>query len=113
MNAVCTAGDEDKVYESFFDPKADVVPLVLAVLIVSVNTLVLVVMSRKSSLQSNTNLLLCSLAASDLLTGLVSVPLFIACNIVRQSMVCTLEEQMSRFISASTISHLMSVTTDR
>ena len=113
MNAVCTAGDEDKVYEGFFDPKADVVPLVLAVLIVSVNTLVLVVISRKSSLLSNTNRLLCSLAASDLLTGLVSVPLFIVCNIVRQSTVCTLEEQMSRFISASTISHLMSVTTDR
>ncbi|XP_068714642.1 histamine H2 receptor-like [Montipora foliosa] len=70
-------------------------------------------MSRKRHLRSNTNLLLGSLALSDLLTGLVSVPLFITCNIVRQSAICVSEEQMSRFISASIVSHLMSVTVDR
>ena len=110
FNSKCCISDE---MQSFFDPKADVVPLVLAVLIVSVNSLVLVLMSRKRNLRSNTNLLLGSLALSDLLTGLVSVPLFLTCNIVRQSAICVTEEQMSRFISASIICHLMSVTVDR
>lgn len=99
--------------QGFFDPKADVVPLVLAVLIISINSVVLVLMSRKRHLRSNTNLLLGSLALSDLLTGLVSVPLFSTCNIVRQSAICVSEEQMSRFISASIVCHLMSVTVDR
>ena len=108
-----TDDEHDEFYEGYFDPKADVLPIVLAVLIVFVNGLVLFLMSRKTYLRSNTNLLLCSLAVSDLLTGLVSVPLFITCNIVRQSAVCIMEDQMSRFISASIVCHLMSVTADR
>lgn len=107
-------GDVPNLFdEGFFDPKADVVPLVLAVLIVFINTFVLVLIFRKRYLRSNTNLLLCSLAVSDLLTGLVSVPLFITCNIIRQSAICIMEEMMSRFISASIVCHLMSVTMDR
>ena len=100
-------------FEGFFDPKADVVPLVLALLIVFINTFVLVLIFRKKYLRTNTNLLLWSLAMSDLLTGVVSVPLFITCNIIRQSAICIMEEQMSRFISASIVCHLMSVTMDR
>lgn len=99
--------------QRFFDPKADVVPLVLAVFIIFVNSLVLVLISWKRYLRSSTNLLLGSLALSDLLTGLVSVPLFITCNIMRQSAICLTEEQMSRFISASIVCHLMSVTVNR
>lgn len=104
---------ENIFFEGFFDPKADVVPLVLALLIVFINTFVVVLIFRKKYLRTNTNLLLWSLAMSDLLTGVVSVPLFITCNIIRQSAICIMEEQMSRFISASTVCHLMSVTMDR
>ena len=104
---------ENIFFEGFFDPKADVVPLVLALLIVFINTFVVVLIFRKKYLRTNTNLLLWSLAMSDLLTGVVSVPLFITCNIIRQSAICIMEEQMSRFISASIVCHLMSVTIDR
>lgn len=104
---------ENMFFEGFFDPKADVVPLVLAVLIVFINTFVVVLIFRKKYLRTNTNLLLCSLAMSDLLTGVASVPLFITCNIIRKSTICIMEEQMSRFISASIVCHLMSVTVDR
>lgn len=104
---------ENIFFEGFFDPKADVVPLVLALLIVFINTFVVVLIFRKKYLRTNTNLLLWSLAMSDLLTGVVSVPLFITCNIIRQSAICIMEEQMSRFISASIVCHLMSVTMDR
>ena len=101
------------MYQGFFDPKADVPAIVLAVLIVTVNGLVLVLMARKRYLRSITNLLLCGLAVSDLLTGLVSVPLFITCGIMRQPAICISEESMARFISASIVCHLMAVTTDR
>ena len=110
---IIEATEQNEFYEGFFDPKADVLPIFLAVLIVFVNGLVLVLMARKKYLRSITNLLLCSLAVSDLLTGLVSVPLFITCNIVRQSAICILQDQMSCFISSSIVCHLLSVTTDR
>ena len=100
--------------KDFSTPKRMSFPLFSPCLLFSLTlTLVLFLMSRKYYLRSSSNLLLCSLALSDLLTGLVSVPLFITCNIVRQSAICIMEEQMSRFISASIVCHLMSVTADR
>ncbi|XP_078342325.1 histamine H2 receptor-like [Oculina patagonica] len=98
---------------NYFDPAVDVPPIVLAVLIVTVNSLVLFLMARKKYLRSITNLLLCSLAVSDLLTGLVAVPTFITCQVVRTRAPCLAEEEMSRFISASIVCHLMAVTIDR
>lgn len=97
----------------YFDPAADIPSIVLAVLVVIINGLVLLLLAKKKHLRSITNLLLCSLASSDLLTGVVGVPMFITCNIIRQSAVCLAEEEMSRFISASIVCHLMAVTTDR
>lgn len=97
----------------YFDPAADIPSIVLAVLVVIINGLVLLLLAKKKHLRSITNLLLCSLASSDLLTGVVAVPMFITCNIIRQSVVCLAEEEMSRFISASIVCHLMAVTTDR
>ena len=97
----------------YFDPAADIPAIVLAVLILIFNGLVLLLMAKKKHLRSITNLLLLSLAGSDLLTGLVAVPMFITCNVIRQSAVCLAEEEMSRFISASIVCHLIAVTTDR
>lgn len=105
-------GFNGEMYQ-YFDPAADIPAIVLAVLILIVNGLVLLLMAKKKNLRSITNLLLCSLATSDLLTGLVAVPMFITCNIIRQSEVCLTEEELSRFISASIVCHLMAVTTDR
>ena len=109
--------DDDDLYgdepEYGFYAKSDVLPIVLAALIVFANGWVLVLMFRKKYLRTLSNMLLCSLALSDLLTGLVYVPLFIACNIVRKSAICIIEDQMSRFISASIVCHLLSANTDR
>ena len=103
----------DDMSEGRFQPVVDVPAIALAVFIVLINSLALIMVAKKTYLRSITNLLLCSLALSDLLTGLVSVPLFITCNIVRRLAVCLTEEQLSRFISASIVSHLMSVVIDR
>jgi len=100
-------------HHSYFYPAVDVPAIILALLIVIVNGLVLFLIAKKKFLRSMTNLLLCSLAVSDLLTGLVAIPLFIACNIIRQSAICLTEEQLARFISVSIVSHLMSVVIDR
>ena len=97
----------------YFYPAVDVPLIILAVLILIVNGLVLSLMAKKKYLRSITNLLLCSLAVADLLSGLVAIPLFIACNIIRQSAICLTEEQLARFISASIVSHLVSVVIDR
>ena len=97
----------------YFYPAVDVPAIILAVLILIVNGLVLFLMAKKKYLRSITNLLLCSLAVADLLTGLVAIPLFISCNIIRQSAICLTEEQLARLISASIVSHLVSVVTDR
>ena len=75
--------------------------------------MVLVLMAKKKYLRSITNILLCSLAVSDLLTGVVAVPLFIVCNVHAQSATCLTEEMVARFISALIVCHLMAVTTDR
>lgn len=81
--------------------------------IVTINTMVLLLMAKKKHLRSITNLLLCSLAVSDLLTGLVAVPMFLMCNHHIQSATCITEEMTARFISALIVCHLMAVTTDR
>jgi len=68
--------------DGFFYPAVDIPGIILSLLIVIVNSLVLVLMAKKQYLRSITNLLLCSMAVADLLTGLVAIPLFIACNII-------------------------------
>lgn len=56
-------------YETLtFSAKEDVPPIILGVLIVLVNGLVLILVLKKKHLRTITNLLLCSLALSDLLT---------------------------------------------
>ena len=102
-----------KSWSGFFIPKYDIVPIFLALLVILVNTWVLVLVLRKKSLRTVTNLLLCSLASSDLLTGVFSIPLYVACNIVRDAPVCISSDQFLRFTSVSTVSHLFAVTLDQ
>lgn len=50
---------------------------ILSILIVSINGLFLTTIARKSALRTPPNILLCSLATVDCLTGLLSIPLYI------------------------------------
>ena len=96
-----------------FSAKEDVLPIILGVLIVLVNGLVLILVLKKKHLRTITNLLLCSLALSDLLTGLASIPLFMTCSILHQSGLCISADQMLRFTSVSTVCHLLVISVDR
>ena len=101
-------------YETLtFSAKEDVPPIILGVLIVLVNGLVLILVLKKKHLRTITNLLLCSLALSDLMTGLASIPLFMACSILHQSGLCISADQMLRFTSVSTVCHLLVISVDR
>ena len=87
----------------------------LSCLIVIVNSLVIVLVSRNKQLQTVTNLCLACLALSDLLSGLVAIPLIFACNLTVSDGLrfCIAMDLASRFIAISTILHLLVVTFER
>lgn len=106
-------GNETDEFAGVFDACYHVPPLVFAVVIIGLNGWVLYLVKTRASLQSNMNLLLCSLALSDLLTGLLSIPLHVSCDIIRQTSICVPSQLALRFTSVSTVSHLLAITVDR
>jgi len=106
-------GNETDEFAGVFDPTYHVPPLVFALVIIGLNGWVLYLVKTRPNLQSNMNLLLCSLALSDLLTGLISIPLHVSCDIIRQTSICVPSQLALRFTSVSTVSHLLMITVDR
>jgi len=100
-------------YAGIFDPVYHIPPLICAVIIIGLNAWAISLVKTFSNLQTNMNLLLSSLAFSDLLTGLLSIPSQVACDIIRETPVCVASQLMMRFTSVSTISHLLAITIDR
>lgn len=89
---------------------------VLSCLIVAANTLVIVLVYKNKQLRTITNLCLTCLAISDLLSGLVAIPLIFACNLTQFGdgfAACIAMDLASRFIAISTILHLVIVTFER
>ena len=91
----------------------DLPPLMVASLIIIFNSSVIHLVRTRANLQTNTNFLLSSLALSDLLTGLVSIPLHVSCDVIRRTPICIASQLALRFTSISTVSHLFVVTLDR
>lgn len=89
---------------------------VLSSFIIAANSLVIVLVYKNKQLQTVTNLYLACLASSDLLSGLVAIPLIFACNlmpIAHSTVACIAMDLTSRFIAFSTILHLVIVTFER
>ena len=96
-----------------FSAGPDIFSALLSAIIVASNTLAVVLFARNRSLRQPSNMILVSLAVSDLLTGLVSLPMFVACNIKKASAVCFASIFPVIFTSVSTVSHLVVITVDR
>ena len=112
----CTDNDndfDDEDYAAGFTPEVDIVGIVLALAIIFINAWVFVLVGRKPSLRTRENVILTSLAASDLLTGLVSLPLSVTCNIFQKHGVCFATIFVWMFTSFLAVSHILAVTTDR
>lgn len=105
------SGDEKDMEE--FSLEFDTFPVVLACFIVILNVMVIVMFIRNRSLRTVTNSFLVSLAVSDLLAGLVGIPLAITCTIFRDNNVCPPSVLIWRFISVSTVLHIVLVSVDR
>ncbi|XP_078379029.1 adenosine receptor A2b-like [Oculina patagonica] len=98
---------------SYFNPVFDGLLIVLSLLVVGVNLLVISLFFYREYLQTKTNSLLISLAVSDLMVGLLGIPLNIACNAVLEQGVCIAAALIYRFIAVSTMYHILVVTLER
>lgn len=105
--------DDEEIYMPTFHAQTDIVGILLALIIVVLNTMVFILVAKKRSLRTTTNFFLMGLAASDLLTGLVSLPVAITCNIFREHGVCFSTIYIWMFTSFLTLSHILAVTADR
>ncbi|XP_068717932.1 histamine H2 receptor-like [Montipora capricornis] len=90
-------------------------PITIACLIIATNVTVMVLFIRHGSLRTVTNSFLVSLAASDLLAGLIGIPLTISCNVfhVFGDAFCSPSLMIWVFISVSTVLHILLVSVDR
>ena len=83
------------------------------VLIICANSLVFLLFATTKHLRTKTNYCLVSLAASDFLAGLVSLPLVLLCSTIYSKPICTSMDLCHRFQSFSTILHLLVATAER
>ena len=101
-----TLGTELKVISSFLG--------LAAFLIALANSLVFVLAWHMKYLRTKTNFFLLSLAASDLLAGILVIPLVISCNIViLNESICVAMDICQRGLAISTILHLCSAVMER
>ncbi|KAL9959980.1 hypothetical protein ACROYT_G033366 [Oculina patagonica] len=101
----------------YFDVNYDSCLISLSILIIAINLLVLVLFVKRRPLRTKTNLLLVSLSVSDLMMGLLGIPMNTACNALvgykSFSGLCITSAAVYRFIAVSTIFHILIITGER
>jgi len=107
--------DESDMEEPFTSDQTGAFVLygLLSFFIVIANSLVLLLIWRKRRLRTTSNYMLTSLAASDLLTGLLAVPMVIACSATLKLEVCIAMDISNRFLAFSSVGHLILLSIDR
>ena len=89
-------------------------PLILFLLfIVAANGVEIVLMLLKEPLRTVSNRFLVSLAVSDLLFGVIGIPLFLVCSIRISILVCVFSALVLRFTAISSVFHLFLIACDR
>ena len=95
--------------------------IVLCLLILAFNGIVVALMYWKESLRTRSNIILVSLAISDLMSGLFGIPLFFACSLSITSapqqngppIACVCSVLFFRFTAVSTVFHFVLSACDR
>ena len=104
---------EGEDYPGGFNVRVYIFPIIIAVLIVAINSWVIGLVAMKRSLRTVTNYILASLALSDLCTGAISIPLLLSCNATLLPGVCVADMVAVIFTSVSTVLHILTMTIDR
>ncbi|XP_022792318.1 melatonin receptor type 1A-like [Stylophora pistillata] len=121
-NTSCRVNDsrgefDETGYEDIFFPWPLIVALsFICLLITAVNGLVIILIHKKKTLRTLTNMFLTSLAISDLLSGLVGIPLALICltSSTRDILiVCVLSTIFIRFTAISSVCHVLLIACDR
>lgn len=111
-----TLDDQDNMEDDTilgFSSEFDTFPIVLAVCIVMLNSFVLFLTTKIRSLRTVTNLILGSLAFSDLLSGVLGIPFYLACSAIQKTLVCGITQILTKFFSISIVLHLLLISVDR
>ena len=85
----------------------------MCLLIVTVNGLVIFLIHKKKSLRTLTNMLLASLALSDLMSALLGIPLLVTCLVKDVIKVCVSSTIIIRFTAISSVCHVLLIACDR
>lgn len=95
-----------------FQASTDVPLLGIGLLSFLTNVFVIRVIVSQRTLRTTSNMILVSLGISDLLTGLVTVPLTVTCSIILHDGTCVATVIFTKLISISTIVHISIITID-
>ena len=93
--------------------------IVVCVLIIAFNSVVIALMRWKETLRTRSNIILVSLAVSDLMSGLFGIPLIFGCSVTNSSaragpsVACVSSVLFMRFTAVSTALHFVLVACDR
>ena len=85
----------------------------MCLLIVTVNGLVIFLIYKKKSLRTLTNMVLASLALSDLMSALLGIPLLIICLVRDVIKVCVSSSIIIRFTAISSVCHVLLIACER
>lgn len=89
-------------------------PLILfLIFILAANCVVITLTIWKETLRTVSNMFLFSLTVSDLLFGLIGIPLFMACVVSTSLLQCALSVLLARFTAISSVFHLFVIACDR
>ncbi|XP_020614277.1 melanocyte-stimulating hormone receptor-like [Orbicella faveolata] len=103
------AGNED----TLLPPPLIVLLFFMCLLIVAVNGFVIFLTCQRKILRTLTNMFLTSLAISDLMSGLVGIPLLAICLVKDIIMVCVSSTIFIRFTAISSVCHVLLIASDR
>ena len=112
-NSGLSNGTEAEDEDTFLPSPLIVLLSFMCLLIVTVNGLVIVLIYKKKSLRTLTNMLLASLALSDLLSALLGIPLLIICLVKDVIKVCVSSTIIIRFTAISSLCHVLLIACDR